>query len=301
MMRKFFLTILCLGFTAGGESQALDVAAKHLEDYQQQRKACGDEDALQELRLRCRYLVSKDAVQAAPLDFESWMSNMPFILALHEKAYRLAETRYKKGLGTLWDMYETGMHLYSYTESCVSICCTLSRPAPESLISPEQLKALRQTLSQAAMDGENRERWLKTEIIWNTSIEQDLRKVRAYRTELVELQQKRYRQGLATLWDVALAELELQQSGLFLPPAEEVLQRWEEYIKAISCVYEQMSQAAEAHPSYFFSKMMCELRLLQITTERTFSVLKAAPSIIQEEVARAEGLSAPSNVSSDSD
>ncbi len=42
-------------------------------------------------------------------------------------------------------------------------------------------------------------------------------------------------------------------------------------------------------------------RLLQITTERTFSVLKAVPSIIQDEVARAEGLSAPSNVSSDSD
>ena len=34
---------------------------------------------------------------------------------------------------------------------------------------------------------------------------------------------------------------------------------------------------------------------------RTFSVLKAVPSIIQDEVARAEGLSAPSNVSSDSD
>ena len=301
MMKKIFLTILCLWLAVVGESPALDVAAKHLEDYQQQRKACGDEDALQVLRLQCQYLVSKDAVQAAPLDFESWMSNMPFILALHEKAYRLAETRYKKGLGSLWDMYETGMQLYSYTESCASICCTLSRPAPESLISLEQLKELKQTLSQAAMAGENRERWLKAEILWYTSIEQDLRKVCAYRTELVDLQQKRYRQGLATLWDVALAELELQQSGLFLPPAGEVLQRWEEYIKAISRVYEQMSQAAEAHPSYYFSKMMCELRLLQITTEQTFSVLKAVPSIIQDEVARAEGLSAPSNVSSDSD
>ncbi|MBR5895389.1 MAG: hypothetical protein IKZ13_07600 [Akkermansia sp.] len=301
MKRTFFLILLCLGLAVCGESPALDVAAKHLEDYRQQCKACGNEDALQELRLQCEYLVSKDAVQAAPLDFESWMSNMPFILALHEKAYRLAETRYKKGLGTLWDMYETGMQLYSYTESCASICCTLSRPAPESLISPEQLKELRQTLSQVAMAGENRERWLKAEILWSSGIEQDLRKVRAYRTELVELQQKRYRQGVATLWDVALAELELQQSGLFLPPAEEVLQRWEEYIKAISRVYEQMSQAAEAHPSYSFSKMMCELRLLQITTERTFCVLKAVPSIIQDEVARAEGLSAPSNVSRDSD
>ena len=111
MIKKIFLTILCLWLAVGGESSALDVVAKHLEDYQQQRKACGDEDALQVLCLQCQYLVSKDAVQAAPLDFESWMSNMPFILALHEKAYRLAETRYKKGLGTLWDMYETGMQL----------------------------------------------------------------------------------------------------------------------------------------------------------------------------------------------
>lgn len=110
-MMKVLLIILCLGLSVGGKSLAVEVAAKHLEDYQQQRKACGDEDALQVLRLQCQYLVSKDAVQAAPLDFESWMSNMPFILALHEKAYRLAEIRYKKGLGTLWDMYETGMQL----------------------------------------------------------------------------------------------------------------------------------------------------------------------------------------------
>lgn len=121
MKRTFFLILLCLGLAVCGESPALDVAAKHLEDYRQQCKACGNEDDLQELSLQCQYLVSKDAVQAATF------------------------------------------------------------------------------------------------------------------------------------------------------------------------------------PSYYFSKMMCELRLLQITTERTFSVLKAVPSIIQDEVARAEGLSAPSNVSMDSD
>ena len=58
-MRKFFLTILCLGCALGGESPALDVAAKLLEDYQQQRKACGDEDALQVLRLKIRYTEMK--------------------------------------------------------------------------------------------------------------------------------------------------------------------------------------------------------------------------------------------------
>lgn len=66
-MIKFFLTILCIGIAVGGESPALDVAAKHLEDYRQQCKACGNGETLQELRLQCQYLVLKDAVKAAPI------------------------------------------------------------------------------------------------------------------------------------------------------------------------------------------------------------------------------------------
>ena len=290
MMRKFFFTILSLGLAVGGESLALDVAAKHLEDYQQQRKTIGDEDALQELRLQYLYLSAKEAETAHPFNVGTWGRDMSANLALREKAYRLAETRYKEGLGTLWDVYETGIELYSYTESCVPICCCLSRPASESIISLEQLKSLRQTLSKAAEAGETRERWLKAEILWVHSIERDSRKVCAYRTELVELLRKRYQQGLATHWDVALAELDLMDAGLFLPPAEEVLQRWEEYLKAMSLRYEQMKQAAEAHPGYYFSKMMCELRLRQIITERTLSILKAVPSIlVQQIVAEREG------------
>lgn len=306
MMRRFFLTILCLGLAVGGESPAIEVAAKHLEDYQQQCKVCGDEEVLQVLRLQCLYQISKDAEQADPLDLATWGSNMPAILALHEKAYRLAEARYQKGLGSLWDMYETGIELYSYTESYASVCRFQFRPAPETLISPEQLRELRQTLSRAAMAEENRERWLKTEILWFTGMAKDRRKVCAYRSELLELQRKRYRQGLATHWEVALAELDLQQAGLFLPPAEEVLPRWEEYFKAITRLYQQLSQGAEAHPSYDFSKMMCELRLRQISTERIFSILKAVPSVIEQEVASTDGLflpagPVPQTVSRDSD
>jgi hypothetical protein len=67
LLKKIFLAILCLLLAVGGESPALDVAAKHLEDYRQQCKACGNEETLQELRLQCQYLVLKDAVQAAPI------------------------------------------------------------------------------------------------------------------------------------------------------------------------------------------------------------------------------------------
>lgn len=296
MMKRLFLTVLCLGFALGSKSPAWDVAAKHLEDYRQQRKACGDEDALQVLRLQCMYHQLKDDTLCA----ESGERNMAFILALHEKAYRLAETRYTQGLGTLWDVYETGFYLYQYSESCASLWSAPSRPAPQHLISLERLKELRQTLSQTAMAQENRERWLKAEILWIAGMGQDRRKVRAYRAELLELQRNRYRHGLATYWDVALAELDLQEEGLFLPPAEEVLQRWEKYSQAISQLYEQMRQAAEASPSYDFSQKLCELRLRQMSIERTLSILNAVPSIITQEVAKEEALSVPPDVNTDS-
>lgn len=292
-MYRFFLSVLCLCLAVGGACSALEVAARYLEDYQQQRKAIGDEDALQVLRLQCLYLSSKEAEQADPFNIETWGCNMPIVIATREKAYRLAEARYKAGLGTLWDVYETGIELYSYSESCASICRSLSRPAPVSLVSLDQLKELRQALSQAAEAGETRERWLKAEMLWAHGIEWDIGKVCAYRTELLELLRNRYQQGLATHWEVALAELDLQEAGLFLPPAEEVLQRWEEYTKAMSQLYEQMRKAAAAHPSYYFSKMMCELRLRQICTERTLSILKKVPSLIEQEVAEAEGLFLP--------
>lgn len=290
-MRTFFLTILCVGLVVGGEGAALDVAAKHLEDYQRQRKAIGDEDALQVLRLQCLYHFSKKAAQTDPLDIDAWGSNMSIILAMHKRAYHLAEARYKEGLGTLWDVYETGIELYSCTESCTSICRYSSRPVPETFVTLEQLRELRQKLSHSAK--ETRERWLRAEILWNTCIERDRRKVCAYRSELLELQRNHYQQGLATHWEVALAELDLQEAGLFLPPAEEVLQRWEEYTKAISRLYEQMNQAAPAHLGYDFSKMMCELRLRQLRDERTLSILKAVPFVILQKVAETEGLFLP--------
>ena len=40
-MTKFLLSILCLRLSIGSKCQALNVAAKLLENYQQRRKACG--------------------------------------------------------------------------------------------------------------------------------------------------------------------------------------------------------------------------------------------------------------------
>ncbi|MBE6420189.1 MAG: hypothetical protein E7031_08675 [Akkermansiaceae bacterium] len=155
-MRKFFLTILCLGCALSGESPALDVAAKLLEDYQQQRKACGDEDALQVLRLKIRYTEMK-AWTALETDDEAYEQAEKELLALREQAYRLAKARYEQGLATMRDVYETGAQLYYMTESSQRVRPTL-----------EELRTMRMSLLRSARATGNKAEELKTEIIWYT-------------------------------------------------------------------------------------------------------------------------------------
>ena len=196
MIKKIFLTILCLWLAVGGESPALDVAAKLLEDYQQQRKACGDEDALQVLHLNARYTAVK-AWTALETDDAAYEKANEELLALREQAYRLAKARYEQGLASARDVYETGAELYCITEGSKVVCPTL-----------EELRAMRMTLLRSAKATGNRAEVLKTEIIWYRNVEMILTDiVRRYGEELLKLSREQYQQGLITYWDFKQVEL----------------------------------------------------------------------------------------------
>lgn len=195
-MRKFFLTILCLGCALGGESPALDVAAKLLQDYQQQRKACGDEDALQVLRLKIRYTEMK-AWTALETDDEAYDLASEELLSLRDQAYLLAKARYEQGLASMRDVYETGAQLYYMTESSQRVRPTL-----------EELRTMRMTLLRSARATGNKAEELKTEIIWYSNVELILTDiVNRYKEELLKLSRERYKQGLISYWDFKQAEL----------------------------------------------------------------------------------------------
>ena len=198
-MKKIFLTILCLWLSVGGESPALDVAAKLLEDYQQQRKACGDEDALQVLRLKARYTEVK-AWSALESDEDAYEQACKELIALREQAYRLAKARYEQGLASMRDVYETGAELY-YLSKIIS---TNAHPTLE------ELRTLRSALLRSAEVTGNRADALKTEIIWYSSVELVLTDiVNRYKEELLKLSRERYKQGLISYWELAQAELNL--------------------------------------------------------------------------------------------
>lgn len=197
-MRKFFLTILCLGCAVGGESPALDVAAKLLEDYQQQRKVCGDEDALQVLRLKIRYTEMK-AWTALDTDDEAYEQAEKELLALREQAYRLAKARYEQGLATMRDVYETGAQLYYMTESSQRVRPTL-----------EELRTMRMSLLRSARATGNKAEELKTEIIWYSNVELILTDIDLmYGEELRDLSREQYQQGLISYWELAQTEINL--------------------------------------------------------------------------------------------
>lgn len=199
-MRKFFLTILCLGCALGGESPALDVAAKLLEDYQQQRKACGDEDALQVLRLKIRYIEMK-AWTALETDDEAYEQAEKELLALREQAYRLAKARYEQGLATMRDVYETGAELYGMTKY-------MTNGSKRERPTPEELRTMRSALLRSAEVTGNRADALKTAIIWYSSVEPVLTDiVNRYAEELLKLTREQYQQGLTSYWDFKQAEL----------------------------------------------------------------------------------------------
>lgn len=198
MMRKLFLTLLSLVLAFGGESPALDVAARHLEAYRQQRKACGDEDELATLRLKANYIRLKSWM-ALETDDDAYVQAQKELLDLRERAYLLAKARYEQGLASLRDVYETGAELYAMTEHTEKVHPTLA-----------EMKAMYLALFKGAKATENRVDELKTAIIWFSHVEIILSDVvSTNEKELFNLLQERYRQGLCSYWELAHAKLNL--------------------------------------------------------------------------------------------
>ena len=184
-MTKLALSILCLGLVLGGMCPALDVAEKLLGDYQQQRRACGDEDELATLRLRADFTWLK-AWTALEIDDEAYDLASEELLALREQAYLLAKARYEQGLASLRDVYETGAQLYYMTQ-----CRQRVRPTLK-----EELRTMRMTLLRSARATGNKAEELKTEIIWYSNVELILTDINLmYGEELRDLSREQYQQG----------------------------------------------------------------------------------------------------------
>ncbi len=197
-MTKLALSILCLGLVLGGMSPALDVAEKLLEDYQQQRRAYGDEDELAMLRLRADFTWLK-AWTALETDDEAYDLASEELLALREQAYLLAKARYEQGLASLRDVYETGAQLYYMTQ-----CRQRVRPTLE------ELRTMRMTLLRSARATGNKAEELKTEIIWYKNVELALMDIDLmYGEELRDLSREQYQQGLISYWELAQTEINL--------------------------------------------------------------------------------------------
>lgn len=292
VLRTGIFSILCMGLAIGGEGMATQVAAKHLKDYEWLRKASGEEDAIALLRMQSEY----QSMVRGEVD-DIWATSYAEEISLREQAYDLAESRYKQGLGTVRDVYETGIELYdcirTYEEGrdlwmAMRPNSAPIPPARECPISLEQLKALRQTVSAAAQASGNRLDWLNAEILWYTHMEVDCTKDRAYKAELADLLRKRYQQGFASRWEVALAELNLQQAMIYQPPVETVLQRWDEYIKAMAdlyCQLEQIAKSGSGGDGRVYEQLF-RLRLQQKQAEMTRHVLEKLPSAIENAVER---------------
>lgn len=197
-MTKLALSILCLGLVLGGMCPALDVAEKLLEDYQQQRRAYGDEDELAMLRLRADFTWLK-AWTALETDDEAYEQASEELLALREQAYLLAKARYEQGLASLRDVYETGAQLYYMTKSSQRVRPTL-----------EELRTMRITLLRSARATGNKAEELKTEIIWYNNVELILTDIDLmYGEELRDLSREQYQQGLISYWELAQTEINL--------------------------------------------------------------------------------------------
>lgn len=291
VLRTGIFSILCMGLAIGGEGMATQVAAKHLKDYEWLRKASGEEDAIALLRMQSEY----QSMVRGEVD-DIWATSYAEEMSLREKAYGLAESRYKQGLGTVRDVYETGVELYAcirtYEEGrdlwmAMRPTSAPLPPARECPISLERLKALRQTVTAAAQAPGNRPDWLNAEILWYTHMEVNRTKDRAYKAELADLLRKRYQQGFATHWEVALAELNLQQAMIYQPPVETVLQRWDEYIKAEDDLYRQLEQMTKSgNADWRIYEQLFRLRLQRKQDERTRHILEQLPSAIENAVKR---------------
>lgn len=260
MMRKTFLTILSLGLAVGGECLALDVAEKHLKDYQQQRKICGDEDKLATLRLTANYQLLKSWAEVGGGGNLALKDALQTYQDLCAQAYHLAESRYKQGFASVREVYETGAELYRCVENSNLIGSDVSGVTLPSI---ESLRSMRQTLTRAAEATGSREDWLKTEIIWHFNIDRDFNKIPSYEAELLGILRQRYQQGLISQWELANAELDLQ-------PATSLEQRAADAAELYNRMYEHA--AATGDNSYPFTEQLFRARIRQLKAEGTLKM-----------------------------
>lgn len=196
MMRRFFVPLLSLVLALGGECLGMEVAAGLLADYQQQRKACGDEDELATLRLKARYTWLK-VWTALETDDALHDKSEKELLVLRRKAYRLARARYEQGLASLRDVYETGAELFQ-----------MMRDNKKAQPSQEELRTMAQELIRTAKATGNKADVLKTEIVWYhnvTPVLSDI--VPASQKKLRDISREQYQQGKISYWELAKAEL----------------------------------------------------------------------------------------------
>lgn len=221
---------------------ALESAGKHLEAYLQECRTDDRGDTIRALRLQALYRLSSHLAHPESNVLVCTKAEAAQALALCAEAYRLAATRYRKGEGSLRDVYETGLELFS----CAAFYPELQDEANLRAPSAAHLSKLHRMLIDAAVAENNREDQLRIEILWFQRMKPDNQKARSYQAELVNLLQRRCHEGMISHWEVASAELALQEMSLFIPPADidTVLQRMEARAKAAASLYRTLEQIA---------------------------------------------------------
>lgn len=236
-----------------GVCSAWEAAAGHLSDAEQGRRACGAEDAVQSLRLRALYQLQRETCGGE----EGSRS-----VDLFAVAYRLAEKRYREGLAPLRVVYETGAELFAAAEFH-------SVSNKGEIPTRECLNRIRQVLTHAAESMNNREDWLKTELLWFQHIEPDGQKVRICQEEWVRILQRRYQDGLIPQAELSLAALDGQGLCLFTPPGDGVRQRAEAWAKEAADLYCRLEKTAAASEEvgYQFHELLFRARLRLLESE----------------------------------
>lgn len=254
---------------------ALESAGKHLEAYLQGCRTGDKGETVRALRLQALYQLSSHLARPVGNDLVCTEAEAAQALALYAEAYRLADTRYRKGEGSLRDVYETGLELFS----CAVFFPELQDKANLRAPSAAHLSKLRRKLIDAAVVENNREEQLRIEILWFQRMEPDGKKARSYQEELVNLLQQRCHEGMISHWEVASAELELQGMSLFTPSADTdtVLQRMETLAKAAASLYRNLEQIA-ATPKVSDLRILEQLflvRLRKLESEKALILMQS--------------------------
>lgn len=110
-------------------------------------------------------------------------------------------------------------------------------------------------LTHAAESMNNREDWIRTELLWFLHIEPVGQKVR--------ILQRRYHDGLISHAELSLAALDGQGLCLFTPPGDGVRQRAEAWAKEAADLYCRPEKTAEASEEvgYQFHELLLRARL----------------------------------------